>query len=162
MGNAGSMEGYQVTIHDFYQRHHVKLRPEVGSAVDFEHAADTPDQEQASWTLWPHMAFQVALGGYITAFQWIPVDSDTTLFTEDWYFPNETPDEAQWALIRFRAAYTQPEDDAVCEAVQEGLHSRGYDQGRLMIDAERSVLSEHGPHQIQLLTLRALQALSNT
>jgi choline monooxygenase len=153
------MEGYHVTIHDLYQRHHIKLRPEIRPSVEVERGAGSPDHEQASWTLWPHMAFQVADQGYLTVFRWIPVDADTTLFTEDWYFPNETPNEAQWELIRFRAAYTQPEDDGVCEAVQEGLHSRGYSQGRLMVDAARSELSEHGPHQLQLLTLRALQAL---
>jgi len=44
---------------------------------------------------------------------------------------------------------TQPEDVAVCEGVQRGLHSRGFGHGRLMVDAERTELSEHGSHHIQ-------------
>ena len=123
------MDGYRVATHGIYQRHHIKMQESVVPSVDYARGDNAPQREQASWSLWPHMAFQVAHGGYLTAFRWIPVDPDHTIFCEDWYLPDATPTEDEWALIRFRAEYTQPEDDSVCEAVQEGLHSRGYHQG---------------------------------
>lgn len=37
----------------------------------------------------------------------------------------------------------QPEDVGPCESVQRGLKSKGYNQGRFVVDRERSELSEH-------------------
>jgi carnitine monooxygenase subunit len=50
----------------------------------------------------------------------------------------------------------QPEDIGLVESVQRGLHSRGYNQGRFMVDRERSFNSEHGLHHFHSLVLHAL------
>ena len=42
------------------------------------------------------------------------------------------------------------------EKVQQGLYARGYTQGRLIVDAERSIRSEHGTHQFDKLVWDAL------
>ena len=44
----------------------------------------------------------------------------------------------------------------MCEGVQRGLHSRSFRNGRLMVDAERTELSEHGSHHIQYWVARKL------
>ena len=48
------------------------------------------------------------------------------------------------------------EDIAICEAVQRGLASRGYSQGRFIVDAERSHISEHSVHHFQCMVSDAL------
>jgi phenylpropionate dioxygenase-like ring-hydroxylating dioxygenase large terminal subunit len=49
------------------------------------------------------------------------------------------------------------EDIAICEAVQRGLASRGYSQGRFIVDAERSHISEHSVHHFQCMVSDALE-----
>jgi len=51
----------------------------------------------------------------------------------------------------------QPEDIGLCESVQKGLRSKGYNQGRFVIDESESELSEHGVHHFQELLLDALE-----
>ena len=68
--------------------------------------------------------------------------------------PEDFPDEAEkQALARDQ---TLLEDVAICEAVQRGLASRGYSQGRFIVDAERSHFSEHSVHHFQRLVAAAL------
>ncbi len=49
-----------------------------------------------------------------------------------------------------------PEDIDLNISVQKGLRSMGYDQGRYMIDEERSNESEHLVHHFHQLVYRAL------
>jgi choline monooxygenase len=52
-----------------------------------------------------------------------------------------------------------PEDVALVESVQRGLHSLGYRRGRLMVDPEqKEAWSEHFIHHFTMLNLEALQA----
>jgi choline monooxygenase len=44
----------------------------------------------------------------------------------------------------------------MCESVQRGLHSLGYRQGRFVVDAGRTEISEHAVHDFQMKVLRAL------
>ena len=48
------------------------------------------------------------------------------------------------------------EDNELCERVQKGLRSRSYHQGRLMVDAGRSAVSEHPVHHFQAQIRAAL------
>jgi len=48
------------------------------------------------------------------------------------------------------------EDNGICESVQRGLASRGYRQGRFIVDPERSELSEHAVHHFHQLVAEAL------
>jgi choline monooxygenase len=67
---------------------------------------------------------------------------------------DDFPDKAEkQALARNQ---TLLEDIAICEAVQRGLTSRGYSQGRFIADPERSHFSEHSVHQFQRLVASAL------
>ena len=49
----------------------------------------------------------------------------------------------------------QPEDVDLCIRVQKGLKSKGYNQGRFVIDKEWSELSEHAVHHFHGLVLDA-------
>ena len=50
----------------------------------------------------------------------------------------------------------QPEDIRLCESVQRGLKSKGYNQGRFVVDESRSELSEHAVHHFQSLVPASL------
>jgi choline monooxygenase len=52
----------------------------------------------------------------------------------------------------------QPEDVSLCESVYRGLQSKGYNQGRFVVDPERSELSEHAVHHFQRLYVEAMDA----
>ena len=154
-------KSHHIVCHEIWQRQFMNLHEKVLSSVDVEARASVR-REQASWTLWPHMGFQVVLQGYLSVFTWLPVDADTTIFCEDWYFPSMELTAEQKALIQFRADYTQPEDDLVCEEVHAGLRSRGYRPGRLMVDAGRSSLSEHSVQHLQHLARTAVDGWEST
>jgi phenylpropionate dioxygenase-like ring-hydroxylating dioxygenase large terminal subunit len=57
----------------------------------------------------------------------------------------------------FATNATLLEDIAICEAVQRGLGSRGYSQGRFIVDEERSHISEHSVHHFQRMVSGALE-----
>jgi choline monooxygenase len=42
------------------------------------------------------------------------------------------------------------------ESVQRGLHSKGYQGGRYVVDKDRTDISEHGLHHFHGLVLKAL------
>ena len=48
------------------------------------------------------------------------------------------------------------EDIPICENVQQGLHSKGYQQGRLIVDQDRTDVSEHAVHDFQRQIASAL------
>lgn len=139
---------FRIELNPLYQRQRMKLRDEVTQAGQAARG-DIDSDEQASWTLLPNLGIQIVNGGYIMTSQWRPVDADHCEFVENWYLPHAEPTVHQRELFRFRAEFTQPEDLSVCEGVQRGLHSRGFGHGRLMVDADRTELSEHGSHHIQ-------------
>ena len=48
------------------------------------------------------------------------------------------------------------EDIDLCENVQKGLHSRGYNQGRFVVDRDHVEFSEHHVHFYQNMVRLAL------
>lgn len=48
------------------------------------------------------------------------------------------------------------EDISLCESVQRGLHSRGCQQGKLIVDPDRPYVSEHAVHDFQYKVSQAL------
>ena len=49
-----------------------------------------------------------------------------------------------------------PEDVTLVENVQKGLHSLGYHQGRIMVDAAQSGISEHPIHHFHSMVREAI------
>lgn len=50
----------------------------------------------------------------------------------------------------------QAEDIALVESVQRGLRSRGYSQGRFVVDGGRTDMTEHAVHHFHALVVAAL------
>jgi phenylpropionate dioxygenase-like ring-hydroxylating dioxygenase large terminal subunit len=116
-----------------------------------------PTANFAAWWLWPNVTFNIFPGSAnITVLHIQPTGPETTLEHFDFFFVESTPSDAERQAIDYVDKVLQPEDIGLVESVQRGLHSRGYNQGRLMVDGERSFNSEHGLHHFHALVLRSL------
>ncbi|MCY4107871.1 MAG: aromatic ring-hydroxylating dioxygenase subunit alpha, partial [Chloroflexi bacterium] len=72
------------------------------------------------------------------------------------YAPSKNLDEQDLARIDYSDNVLAPEDFALCESVQRGLRSRGYTQGRFIVDRDRTEISEHAVHHFHRLVQTAL------
>ncbi|MDF0607037.1 ring-hydroxylating oxygenase subunit alpha [Neisseriaceae bacterium TC5R-5] len=95
---------------------------------------------------WPSTMFNVPPGAdFMTVIYEFPINAATTLQHYDIYFLNEELTSEQQALVDWYRDVFRPEDLRLVESVQRGLNSRGYrGQGRIMVDPQRSGVSEHG------------------
>jgi hypothetical protein len=66
------------------------------------------------------------------------------------------PDDADMGHITNYRDRIMVEDISAMAKQQVAIKARGYHQGRLMVDAERSWRSEHGTHSFQKLVWEAL------
>ncbi len=93
----------------------------------------------------------------IGTFNEIPIGPEKTLLRFGHYIPqNRAQNKLSKAAIKWFNEKLGPEDIDLNLYVQRGLHSSGFDQGRYMIDAERSSNSEHLLHHFHSLVYRAL------
>jgi choline monooxygenase len=136
------------------------VRPR-NTAYDFD-----PDAEVRSggfWYVWPATTINFLPGEpNLSPLSIVPIDIETTAFAGHRYALPADSGAREGEQVA-RSAYIDdvlgPEDAALCESVQRGLRSRAYDQGRLVVDPERSGIAEHGVHQFHRLVLEALEAL---
>ncbi len=102
--------------------------------------------------LWPHNTFYTfPFSECLGTFLMIPLGPEKSLLRFGYYSAHETLPEVTQACMRWMNEDLGPEDIELNVAVQRGLRSRGYDQGRYMIDAERSNESEHLVHHFHTL-----------
>ncbi|MDY0881549.1 aromatic ring-hydroxylating dioxygenase subunit alpha [Dongia soli] len=87
----------------------------------------------------------------------IPTGPETSLLRFGYYGPNGQIPELTKAGIHWMNTELGPEDIALNLTTQKGLHSFGYDQGRYLVDAERSNQSEHLVHHFHKLYYQALR-----
>ncbi|MGH8337989.1 MAG: SRPBCC family protein, partial [Gammaproteobacteria bacterium] len=67
------------------------------------------------------------------------------------------PNAEEQAAMEYIKQVLQPEDIGLVESVQRGLHSKGYTQGRFVVNSQRDSFSEHGVHHFQSLWLNAMR-----
>ncbi len=106
----------------------------------------TSNRAFSGFWAWPCSMFNVPPGDdFMTALYEFPVSADVTLQYYDVYFLNTELTDAQKKLIDWYRDVFSQEDLRLVESVQKGLKSRGYrGQGRIMVDRQRSGISEHG------------------
>lgn len=111
--------------------------------------------------IWPHNTlYQFPFAEFLGTFMIIPLDAERTLLRFGYYSAHDTLPEVSRASIAWMNEELGPEDIELNISVQKGLHSLGYDQGRYMIDAQRSNESEHLVHHFHRLVYRALHGAS--
>lgn len=128
-----------------------KTRPD-NSAYVFD--PNTGMQTAAFWYLWPSTTFNVLPGKpSMFVLSIMPVSINSTTFVGHRYALDDTPDAG---CTEYLNEVLGPEDKSLCESVQKGLSSRGYNQGRFMVDPLLSGTAEHAVHHFHRLVLDAL------
>jgi len=106
----------------------------------------------AAWFVWPNVTFWIYPGDtQVSVLQMLPGEAEVTVEYQDWFCPGGTPSEQLREAMVYQKDVLQPEDVGLCERVQRGLRSTGYNQGRFVIDPDRTELSEHTVHHFQLM-----------
>lgn len=152
------MESYRSKVNGIYSSHlSDAVRSTENSAYTFEKGK--VDFGYAGWYLWPNLTIWVYPGEpNISVLQMIPDGPGRTVEFQDWFLPTPTPTRQVAEAIAYQKDVLQPEDIALCESVQRGLKSRGYNQGRFVVDEEETELSEHAVHHFQSMVADALGA----
>ena len=144
---------YTIRINQNYHRH---VTTDVGEKQGYSMDAAAGEEENfGSWLVWPNMVFEVYPGGNLTVFHHVPTGPERCVQETEWYFPRGEPTAREREVIDFVNAVRE-EDLPICESVQRGLHSQGYDRGKFIVDPARSFVSEHAVHDFQLKVSAAL------
>lgn len=152
------MKSYRSKLHNIYSSHcSGKVGSTTSKAFSFEKGRD--DFGYAGWFVWPNLTIWVYPGEpNISTLQMIPNGLDRTIENQDWFIPTLTPSKQLRDAMVYQKDVLQPEDINLCESVQKGLKSKGYNQGRFVIDKDLSELSEHAVHHFQKMIVDALGA----
>ncbi len=148
-----SLDDYVCQPHDHWLRSYGKLRKFKNKAYDVE--PDEPSQNAIFWHLWPNVEFGVVPGeAAIGGFRFYPASGNQTKMTSIMLTkPGERIKEDR---INYRWNVLWAEDEALCQSVHRGLQSRGYRQGRFVVDPTYDGISEHAVHYFQMKYARAM------
>ena len=148
------MNDYQVHTHGMYFRHASGVNEdplEGGFQVD-----EATYNRHDTWWLWPNLCPMCFPGGGFRVLHIMPDGPERTRETYDFYLPWETPTDEQWEQIKYACDVINGEDIGVCEGIQRGLRSRGFERGHILVDSERRWWSEHAVLAFKNLVLDAL------
>jgi choline monooxygenase len=151
---------YKLTAHDAWWTYMAppKAGAESAYGVALEGAA-----WQTDWFfnigIWPNTTFYCfPFTDMVATFIMLPLEPEKSLLRFGYYRPQRPLPKVTEASMRWMNEELGPEDIALNITNQKGLRSFGYDQGRYLVDAERSNESEHLVHHFHSLVYRALQA----
>jgi choline monooxygenase len=125
---------YLTETHSWYSLQHSPLRDRDGANP---YGADG---DAFYYFVFPNTMLNV-LPGRLQVNRVAPVAADRCRVVFDYYYEDVASEEAQ-ARIAADLAFSddvQREDIAICEHVQRGLQSRGYDRGRFSVECEAGV-----------------------
>lgn len=145
------MNTYKVETHRYWSIQYGTCRPNnTAYAYDGDHERQT----FVTLYLWPNMSFTQFPGTKgLSVFAFYPTGAEDTHQIFAYHRPQSEPTSAEKAALKYFADVLGPEDVDLVEDVQKGLHSLGYHQGRIMVDAKRSEISEHALHHFQNLVM---------
>ena len=150
------MNSYRSSVSGIYSRHiSTASRSTENSAYRFEKGK--VDFGYAGWFLWPNLTIWIYPGDpNISVLQMIPGGINRTIEHQDWFLPAGNLSTQLKEAMVYQKDVLQPEDIRLCESVQRGLLSKGYNQGRFVVDESRSELSEHAVHHFQSMVTASL------
>ncbi|MEM1130971.1 MAG: aromatic ring-hydroxylating dioxygenase subunit alpha [Pseudomonadota bacterium] len=145
------MAKYMNDCGDYWQRQSSGEIRHKNSAYDVD--PEDGFQDSHFWYLWPNTTFNIMPGGHeLAVFAIRPVDHVTSSF-EGHLLNDGTSNEARRA---YTADVLAPEDIALCESVQRGLMSKGYNQGPIISGEKASGEGEQGIHHFHKLVYEAM------
>ncbi|MEL7259178.1 MAG: aromatic ring-hydroxylating dioxygenase subunit alpha [Pseudomonadota bacterium] len=113
----------------------------------------------AGWYVWPNFTIWAYPGeANLSVLQMNPSAPERCVEFQDWFVKDGKVTDQLRDAINYQIDVLQPEDIGLCESVQKGLKSSGYNQGRFVVDAGKTELSEHAVHHFQNLVAEALGA----
>jgi len=105
--------------------------------------------EYSSWFLWPMFSFQVYPGNVLNTYHWRPSGHDQVVLWRGWFTVDGKDADVVHKLAVQDRETTVEEDIHLVESVQQGLKSRGYVPGPLVVDPSCGVNSEHSIKVLQ-------------
>ena len=132
------------------------------AAPDTDGDKVTPDKLHAKlayWYMWPNTGLSVFPGApffMVTTFE--PDGPDTGCMQLKIYGDADLANSEIFEDFRKAKSTILQEDVLACESVQRGLHSKGYNQGRFIVDNEKKQVSESGVHHFHRMILKALES----
>ncbi len=116
-----------------------------------------PVQKSAFWWLWPMGTINLVPGDPAVSLFWFnPISPTRTELLAISYTPDGKSTPQLDAASEYAGTILSDEDNRLCESVQRGMASRGYRQGRFVVDAGRTAVSEHAVHHFHQLVANAL------
>ncbi|MHC8507860.1 MAG: aromatic ring-hydroxylating oxygenase subunit alpha [Rhodospirillales bacterium] len=153
-------KSYNVRPQGYCLRH--TTAPAPNADMSYEYDASLPHaSEYSSWFLWPMFSFQVYPGNTLNTYLWRAVDHETTIVHRGWHTPGGVETETALRLAEQDFNTTVLEDVRLVNAVHQGMKSRGYRPGPLVLDPNEGVMSEHSIRALQGWLLEALAAQEN-
>ena len=129
-------------------------RPE---SMPYVFSANDELQDTHVWWLWPNMYFQSSQGRpNVSIIRAVPLSVESSFLTMDHFTLNDPPSKVELAAMNNFRDVGFPQDIRAMELQQVGVHARGYREGRLMVDKERTWQSEHIVHLFDNLVWTSL------
>lgn len=112
-----------------------------------------------SFWLYPTLALDIMPGEPGIIMMHIePISANESIEYLEFYYTSKEPSEEGLESIKYQDEVLTPEDISLVESVQRGLKSKGYVDGRYVIDDKASI-SEHGVHYFHGLVLNSLEGV---
>ena len=125
---------------------------------EIDHDASPHAAEYRSYYLWPLFSFQIYPGSMLNTFCWRPESVNRTPFFREWWSLDGRESATVRRVAEEDARTTVAEDLALMRSVQQGLSSRGYRPGPLVIDPDMGLNSEHTVAAIKAWYQKAMAA----
>ena len=147
------------TEYDMWAKNVIHANPKEieGNIVPSVRPEDKYQETKFIWFMWPNLVLVSDRGApNIKLMRVVPKGPEKSLLYMDNLCLNVPPTEDDLSGMNFYRDVVLPQDTSAMEKQQLGVHARGYTQGRLMVDKERTIKSEHGTHQFDKLVWEAL------
>jgi len=151
-----NMDTYRTQTRGIYSAQ-IADAPRTTESNAFSFKKGDVDFGYAGWFLWPNLTIWAYPGEpNISTLQICPAGPEKTIEYQDWFIPTPQPSTQLKEAMDYQLTVLQPEDVALCESVQRGLKTKGYNQGRFIVDRGMTELSEHAVHHFQSMVVDAL------
>ena len=152
---------FEITAHEYWSQHLIRANTDVVATMQenlpYRFGADDELKDAYIWWLWPNDLWVAHHGpSNWKMMHLLPTGIETCIQHVDYFFLNDPPQAGEVEMMDYFSGVLQRQDIDTMEKQQLGVHARGYTQGRLMVDRERSWRSEHGTHHFDKLLWETL------
>jgi choline monooxygenase len=152
------MNSYRTITHKRYSSQ-CAAAPRTTNSKAYSFEPGDVDFGYAGFFVWPNFTIWIYPGEpNLSVLQMNPAGPESCVEYQDWFTLGGAVTQQLSDAIAYQKDVLQPEDIGLCESVQRGLKSLGYNQGRFIVDEGLTELSEHAVHHFQWMVAEALNA----